>query len=33
MESMLTDKKSTTYDQQVEAWVKEVNPDIKTDKL
>ena len=29
MESMLTDKKST----QVEAWVKEVNPDIKTDKL
>ena len=33
MESMLTDKKSTTYDEQVEAWVKEVNPDIKTDKL
>ena len=33
MESMLTDKKSTTYDQQVEAWVKDVNPDIKTDKL
>lgn len=33
MESMLTDKKSMTYDQQVEAWVKEVNPDIKTDKL
>lgn len=33
IESMLTDKKSTTYDQQVEAWVKEVNPDIKTDKL
>ena len=33
MESMLTDKKSTTYDPQVEAWVKEVNPDIKTDKL
>lgn len=33
MESMLTDKKSTTYDQQVETWVKEVNPDIKTDKL
>ena len=33
MESMFTDKKSTTYDQQVEAWVKEVNPDIKTDKL
>ena len=33
MESMITDKKSTTYDQQVEAWVKEVNPDIKTDKL
>lgn len=33
MESMLTDKKSTTYDQKVEAWVKEVNPDIKTDKL
>ena len=33
MDSMLTDKKSTTYDQQVETWVKEVNPDIKTDKL